>query len=71
MAMIKISVNKCTRFLFTRGSLISLKIDSIFSVNAVAFAILNAFEHKLGELLGDLKPDTMRLTLMYNKQFAY
>ena len=23
------------------------------------------------ELLGDLKPDTMRLTLMYNKHFPY
>lgn len=43
---------------------IFLKIDSIFSVNAPALAILIAFELLAGELLGELKPNTMRLTLM-------
>lgn len=71
MAMIKMSVNKCTRFLLTRGSSISLKIDDIFSVNAVAFAILKPFELLARELLADLKPDTIRLTLMYNKCLAF
>jgi hypothetical protein len=64
MAMIKISINKCTRFLSTRGSSISLKINDILDVNALAFAILKAFVFFAGGLSEELKPDAMRLTLM-------
>ena len=42
--MIKISVNKWTRVLSTGGSSISLKTNDIFSVNAVALAILKFVE---------------------------
>lgn len=64
MAMIKISINKCTRFLFTRGSSISLKIDDILAVNALAFAILKAFDLGAGGFLEQLKPDAIVLTLI-------
>jgi hypothetical protein len=55
--MIKIFVNTWTRFLSTRGSSISQKIDAIFSVNAVALATLNFWE-SLTVWGGDLKPST-------------
>ena len=67
--MIKISVNKWTRVLSTARSCISLKTNDIFSVNAVALAILNFFELLIFGF-EDLKPvgasllvrDTIKLT---------
>ena len=67
--MIKISVNKWTRVVSTRGSFISLKTNDIFSVNAVALAILKFFELLIFGF-EDLKPvggslvvtDTIRLS---------
>ena len=67
--MIKISVNKWTGVVSTRGSSISLKTNDIFSVNAVALAILKFFELLIFGF-EDLKPlgasfvvtDTIRLT---------
>ena len=67
--MIKMSVNKWTRVLSTRGSSITLKTNDIFSVNAVALAILKFFELLIFGF-EDLKPvggslvvrDTIRLT---------
>ena len=67
--MIKISVNKWTGVLSTGGSSISLKTNDIFSVNAVALAILKFFELLIFGF-EDLKPvgasllvrDTSRLS---------
>ena len=69
ISMIKISVNQWTRVLSTGGSSISLKTNDIFSVNAVALAILKFFELLIFGF-EDLKPvgaslllrDTIRLS---------
>ena len=67
--MIKISVKKWKRVLSTGGFSISLKTNDIFSVNAVALAILKFFELLIFGF-EDLKPvgasllvrDRIRLT---------
>ena len=67
--MIKISVKKWKRVLSTGGFSISLKTNDIFSVNAVALAILKFFELLIFGF-EDLKPvgasllvrDSIRLT---------
>ncbi|CDN17043.1 hypothetical protein RintRC_5677 [Richelia intracellularis] len=67
--MIKISVKKWTGVLSTGGSSLSLKTHDIFSVNAVALAILKFFELLIFGF-EDLKPvgvsllvrDRIRLT---------